>query len=55
MKQEHVKQVSIRFPLELYEQIERLAKEGDRSYNAQVIRLLRERLEELASRQKGRT
>jgi hypothetical protein len=54
MKQVQVKQISIRFPLELYEQIDRLAKEGDRSYNAQVIRLLREHLEKLAPRQKGR-
>ena len=53
MKQEQVKQISIRFPLELYEQIDRLAKEGDRSYNAQVIRLLRERLAVLAPKQKG--
>jgi hypothetical protein len=52
--QRPTEQISIRFPLDLYEQIDRLAKEGDRSYNAQVIRLLRERLEELASRQKGR-
>jgi hypothetical protein len=54
MKQERVKQISIRFPLDLYEQIDRLAKAGDRSYNAQVIRLLRERLERRDPKQKGR-
>ncbi len=54
MKQEHVKQLSIRFPLALYEQIDRLALEGDRSYNAQVIRLLRERLAAREPKPKGR-
>jgi hypothetical protein len=54
MKQEQVKQLSIRFPLDLYEQIDRLAREGDRSYNAQVIRLLRERLEPKEPKPKGR-
>lgn len=54
MKQEQVKQLSIRFPLDLYEQIDRLAREGDRSYNAQVIRLLRERLEPYEPKPKGR-
>lgn len=53
MKQEQVKQISIRFPLDLYEQIDRLAREGDRSYNAQVIRLLRERLSPRETKQKG--
>lgn len=45
MRKEYTKQLSIRFPLDLYEQIERLAQTGDRSFNAQVIRLLRERLQ----------
>jgi hypothetical protein len=54
MKQEQVKQLSIRFPLDLYEQIDRLAREGDRSYNAQVIRLLRERLLPQEPKPKGR-
>jgi hypothetical protein len=54
MKQEQVKQLSIRFPLDLYEQIDRLARQGDRSYNAQVIRLLRERLEPYEPKPKGR-
>jgi len=54
MKQEHVKQLSIRFPLALYEQIDRMAREGDRSYNAQVIRFLRERLESYERQPKGR-
>ncbi len=54
MSKEQVKQISIRFPLDLYEQIDHLAKAGDRSYNAQVIRLLRERLQPQDTRQKGR-
>jgi len=54
MKQEQVKQLSIRFPLALYEQIDRMAREGDRSYNAQVIRLLRERLDATEPKPKGR-
>jgi hypothetical protein len=54
MKHEQVKQLSIRFPLDLYEQIERMARQGDRSYNAQVIRLLRERLESSERQPKGR-
>ncbi len=46
MSKEKTKQISVRFPLDLYEQIDHLAREGDRSYNAQVIRLLRERLQQ---------
>ena len=42
MSREHIKQISVRFPEDLYNRIDEEAKEGDRSFNAQVIRNLKE-------------
>lgn len=41
-KKEATKQISVRFPEDLYQRIDKEAQEEDRSFNAQVIRLLRE-------------
>ncbi|MGE3463905.1 MAG: Arc family DNA-binding protein [Pseudomonadales bacterium] len=38
--------MSIRMPREMHEQIQELAKRGDRSVSAQVIRLLRQALQD---------
>ena len=42
MGKEEIKQISVRFPTVLYERINAEAIEGDRSFNAQVIRVLKE-------------
>jgi hypothetical protein len=42
MEEKKVKQYSIRFPLDLFNRIDQMAKKDERSFNAQVIWIIKD-------------
>ena len=53
-KKDETRQISVRFPNDLHKRIDEEAQEGDRSFNAQVIRLLRECYQLRESQEQGK-